>query len=493
MEVSTQSRALGGRYRLVGVLGEGGMARVYDACDDRLQRPVAVKILREDAAALPGMRGRFQQEARLAARLVHPNIVAVLDYGEDAGRSYLVMERLSGKTLRDEMAAGPLSGPRVVRVLTETLSALATAHRAGVLHRDIKPSNILMQEDGYAKISDFGIAKSMDLYGTTSDETITGVVLGTPGYLAPERRAGMPATVESDLYSVGAVMVEALTGRRIPTEPAATVETLPPDFRAVARRSLAPDPANRYHSALAMLQAIRHPNTEPIAAFAGPSHSPAVAPPTVPFSAAAVGDSHTVRRSPPPASIPRSPRESRRRRLIVLALACVVVAILGAAVALGVDPGVLQPSTTTAHKPPSTQASTHHGATPTTSTDPEATSIRTVAQQISAGGSPGDAVLAVALENTADQPAGPDRQAAAQQDLELGQVLLVGGGISPDQYQSVVAVLEQTGATAPTTTTTTAPTTPSPRTGGEPSVQPPAPSPPASHGHHHHGGGNGQD
>ncbi len=266
MDVTTPTRAVGGRYRLLGVLGEGGMAQVYDATDERLQRPVAVKILRADAEALPGMRRRFQQEARLAARLVHPNIVAVLDYGEDASFSYLVMERLSGRTLRDEIAVGPLDGRRVVRVLTQTLSALSTAHRAGVLHRDIKPSNILLLDDGFAKISDFGIAKSVDISGDApiSDETITGIVLGTPGYLAPERRAGILATVESDLYSVGAVMVEALTGRRVPTEPSAIVEMLPPDFRAVARRSLAADPANRYHSAVAMLQAIRHPTTEPI-------------------------------------------------------------------------------------------------------------------------------------------------------------------------------------------------------------------------------------
>ncbi len=474
------------------------MARVYDACDERLQRPVAVKILRHDAAAVPGMRRRFQQEARLAARLVHPNIVAVLDYGEDASFSYLVMERLSGRTLRDEMAAGPIPGQRVVRVLTETLSALSTAHRAGVLHRDIKPSNILLPEDGYAKISDFGIAKSMDVYGASSDETITGVVLGTPGYLAPERRAGRPATVESDLYSVGAVMVEALTGRRIPTEPAATVETLPPDFRAVARQSLAPDPANRYHSALAMLQALRHPRTEPITLAATPTLSPYVAPPTAPFSETGFGGPHTVRASPPqpPTPVPRrASRGRRRRRLIGLTLASVVVAILGAALVFGVDPSVLQPSTATPPKSPSAQVSSQGGSAPTTSADQVAPSIRAVARQLARGGFPDDAVLAIALDNTADQPAGPDRQAAAQQDLELGQVFLAGGGISPDQYQSVVAVLEQTGATVPTTTTTTTPpaTTPPPTDSLPPSIRSLVPSPPPSHGHHHHhGSDNGQ-
>ena len=232
MEVSTPTRAVGGRYRLLGLLGEGGMARVFDAYDERLERRVAVKILRPDTAALAGMARRFQQEARLAARLVHPNIVAVLDFGEEGSLSYLVMERLSGRTLRDEIAAGPLDSLRVVRVLTETLSALSAAHRLGVLHRDVKPSNILLQDDGLTKISDFGIAKSMDPLGLgpNSEETLSGIVLGTPGYLAPERGSGLPATVESDLYSVGAVMVEALTGRRVPVGQTTIIEMLPPEF-----------------------------------------------------------------------------------------------------------------------------------------------------------------------------------------------------------------------------------------------------------------------
>src|SRR5580693_2208594 len=209
---------IGGRYRLHALLGEGGMARVYDGFDQRLERPVAVKILRPQTLALPGMRKRFQQEARLAARLVHPNIVAVLDYGEDDSSSYLIMERLPGTTLRDEIMRGPLPRQRVMSVMVETLAALAAAHKLGVVHRDIKPSNILLDDDGHAKITDFGIAKSFDPVAAddlTADLTMTGVVLGTPGSLAPERRAGHPATVQSDVYAVGAVMVEALSGRRL--------------------------------------------------------------------------------------------------------------------------------------------------------------------------------------------------------------------------------------------------------------------------------------
>ena len=142
------------------------------------------------------MRQRFQQEARIAARLVHPHIVAVLDYGEDDSSSYLVMERLCGATLRDEIMHSPLSQQRLMVVASETLSALAAAHRRGVLHRDIKPSNILIHDDGHTKITDFGIAKSFDSRGcpdrVLDDLTMTGVVLGTPGYLAPERGTGRP-------------------------------------------------------------------------------------------------------------------------------------------------------------------------------------------------------------------------------------------------------------------------------------------------------------
>ena len=260
METSTAAGLVGGRYRIGGLLGEGGMARVFDAFDERLARPVAVKILRPETLALPGMRERFQLEARIAARLVHPNIVAVLDYGEDHASSYLVMERLPGRTLRDEIARGPLEPRRAMVVIAETLAALATAHKSGVLHRDIKPSNILLQHDGHTKITDFGIAKSFDVRAhscePTDDMTLTGFVLGTPGYLAPERRSGRPASVQSDLYSVGAVMVEALTGERLPPGPVNGPQ-LPPAFHHVTRRALATDPQERFGSAADMFAALR--------------------------------------------------------------------------------------------------------------------------------------------------------------------------------------------------------------------------------------------
>src|SRR5262249_50050696 len=149
-----------GRYRLGAPLGQGGMADVYDSYDERLGRRVAVKLLRADLEASPGLRRRFAIEARAAACLSHPNVVAVYDTGEDQGRSYMVMERLSGVTLADLIAAGPLDSRRVYQLAADVLPAVAAAHAAGIIHRDLKPGNMLIGNDGHFKVADFGIAKS---------------------------------------------------------------------------------------------------------------------------------------------------------------------------------------------------------------------------------------------------------------------------------------------------------------------------------------------
>jgi eukaryotic-like serine/threonine-protein kinase len=262
MESLATSVVVGGRYRLDGLLGEGGMARVFDAFDLTLERPVAVKVLRPEADALPDVQRRFHQEARFAAQIRHPHIVAILDFGEEKGHSYLVMERLSGITLRNEMASGPLPPGRVVMVVREMLTALRAAHLHGVLHRDIKPSNVLLQDDGHTKLTDFGIAKGLNQgrpLPVNPDETMTGVVLGTPGYLAPERAAGLPASVQSDLYSVGAVMVEALTGTRVAAG-TDLPDGLPSVLHRVVGRAMAIDPKSRFESADAMLDALQAPS-----------------------------------------------------------------------------------------------------------------------------------------------------------------------------------------------------------------------------------------
>lgn len=203
------ARRLSARYRVGALLGRGGMAEVYDGYDERLHRPVAVKLLQASAASDPGIRERFEVEARAAARLTHPNVVAVYDTGEDAGTPFIIMERLPGETLADRMAAGPVDAGWLRQVALDVLGALGAAHAAGIVHRDVKPGNILIGPDGHAKVADFGIAKSVEF---ATDATGAGLVIGTPAYLSPERVEGRPATGRSDLYSLGVVLYEALAG-----------------------------------------------------------------------------------------------------------------------------------------------------------------------------------------------------------------------------------------------------------------------------------------
>ncbi len=208
--VESQPEVVAGRYRLGPVLGRGGMGEVRRARDLRLGRDVAIKFLRPDLAAEPDVRRRFEDEATAAAQLGHPNVVTVFDTGEHAGRPYIVMECLAGRTLADELAGGPLDTPRVRRIAAEVLGALGAAHGLGIIHRDVKPANILIAEHGSVKVGDFGIAKSTE----GLDHTLTGEIIGTPAYLAPERLEGRRATSESDVYSLGVVLYEALAGRK---------------------------------------------------------------------------------------------------------------------------------------------------------------------------------------------------------------------------------------------------------------------------------------
>jgi eukaryotic-like serine/threonine-protein kinase len=450
VEASAAARLLGGRYRLSGLLGEGGMARVFDAFDERLERPVAVKILRPQALAQPGMRRRFQREAHIAAQLTHPNVVAILDFGEDSSASYLVMERLPGATLRDEIAGGPLSSDRVMLVVSEILSALATIHRVGVVHRDITPRNILIQDDGHTKLSDFGIAKTggvgADPDRLDDDMTLAGIVLGTPGYLAPERRSGQPATVQSDLFSVGAIMVEALTGR-----PAGLgsnrVEQLPQPFRCVARGATATDPGDRFRSATQMLQALwtRPPRprgaTHPKGAV---SLAPAATASPLRPSLGRPGTELLSCRPPPrPSGGHSHPR--RPRVLLFAAGVTTLVVSLFLLLANGSQP-----------TGPATAGSSHPvRLARQQDSDPERGAIRSLATALATGGFEGDAALAKALNAVAGQPAGAARQAAAQQTLSLAEALLDGGRITSGQCQDVENVLRRTGATVPTTSAAT--------------------------------------
>jgi serine/threonine protein kinase len=199
-----------GRYRVERVLGHGGMALVLLARDGELDRPVAVKLLAENLANDETFRERFLREARVAARLAHPNIVQVFDVGQDDGRPFIVMEYVDGDTLSDAMRQqGKFAPEDVVDVALQVCGGLEHAHAAGLVHRDVKPGNLLRRRDGTVKIADFGIARAAE----TTRMTEIGTVLGTAAYLSPEQAAGEEVTAAADLYSLGAVLYELLTGR----------------------------------------------------------------------------------------------------------------------------------------------------------------------------------------------------------------------------------------------------------------------------------------
>lgn len=199
------------RYKLLAPLGAGGMAVVYRAQDLSLGRLVAVKILRENLTGDPEFLARFQQEARAAANLTHPNIVTVHDFGRDGGRYYIVMEYIEGQDLKAQIKAGaPFKVERALDLIIQICAGIGYAHRAGLVHCDVKPQNILVTPDGRVKITDFGIARA--LASLHPGET-TDVVWGSPQYYSPEQAAGEAPTPASDVYSIGIVMYEMLAGR----------------------------------------------------------------------------------------------------------------------------------------------------------------------------------------------------------------------------------------------------------------------------------------
>jgi eukaryotic-like serine/threonine-protein kinase len=260
-----------GRYRVERELGRGGMATVYLAEDEELGRTVAVKVLAEHLAGEDAFRGRFVREARLAARLSHPNIVRVYDAGEADGRPFIVMEYVPGTSLAD---IRPLPVTRVADLGMQACAGLQHAHDAGLVHRDVKPANLLVRDDGVLKIADFGIARAAE----STRHTQAGTLLGTAAYLAPEQTAGEDATRASDIYSLGAVLYELLTGRPPYSfgslgelaakqsdgviEPAGDVADVPRQVEAAVMHALARDPSFRPASAAELAQELAPPTTD---------------------------------------------------------------------------------------------------------------------------------------------------------------------------------------------------------------------------------------
>jgi serine/threonine-protein kinase len=272
------------RYTRLHRIATGGMGEVWLAHDEVLHRDVAVKYLKREYADDEGARTRFLHEARNAAGLQHPGIATVYDFGESELKDdvpFLVMEYVDGQTLSDLLAGGRRLDPERAReIVAQAASALAEAHAAGVVHRDIKPGNIMITADGTVKITDFGIARAAD--GMTLTET--GQILGTPSYISPEQAQGQPATTASDVYALGVVLFECLTGRRpfhadtpvaialahvrepVPDLP----EDVPESLAAVVRRALAKHPEERYPEAGAFADALATTGPQDTLVLTGP-------------------------------------------------------------------------------------------------------------------------------------------------------------------------------------------------------------------------------
>ena len=338
-----RGRVLGDRYELLLPLASGGMGRVWRARDTLLERPVAVKVLRQELTGDATFRARFRAEAQHTAALHHPNVASVFDYGEvevdGECLAYLVMELVEGEALSTLLERqGRLDPARTLDVLRQTSAALAAAHAAGLVHRDVKPGNVLVGNDGAVKIADFGIAWSASSVPLTG----TGQVVGTAHYLSPEQADGGKATPASDVYALGTVAYECLAGRRpfdgenavqialkqIREEPAPLPADVPAPIRAVVERAMAKDPAARYADGAALREAVE------AAATVSPTVpvAPSVPAPTATFPAPT-----GLFAAPTPAAAPRPwawlPRRPAARVLVGAAAAFAVIAVLVGALA----------------------------------------------------------------------------------------------------------------------------------------------------------------
>jgi serine/threonine-protein kinase len=346
---------LSGRYRLQRLIATGGMGQVWEAVDSRLGRRVAVKVLKQEFSSDPEFLERFRAEARIVAMLNHPGIAAVHDYGEtdmdgEGRTAYLVMELVNGEPLNSVIKrTGRLSLRHALDMLEQTGRALQVAHTAGLVHRDVKPGNILITPSGQVKLTDFGIAKAVDAVPVTQ----TGMVMGTAQYIAPEQALGEDATAASDVYSLGVVGYEAVSGKRpfvgegaltvamkhIKETPAPLPADLPPNVRELIEITLVKNPGMRYRNGGQFADAVSavrsgrrapRPNSAPIvkanpAAIPGSKQAAPEMRPT-PASRPRTGAGH---RSPPP---PRRAFSSGQRALLwaagVLGALAIISAIL---------------------------------------------------------------------------------------------------------------------------------------------------------------------
>jgi serine/threonine protein kinase len=281
------------RYELEELVGSGGMSSVYRANDSLLERHVALKVMHEQLLSEGDHVERFRREARLAAQLSHPNIVTVIDRGEQEGRQFIVFEYVEGENLKALVEReAPLPERDAVELALQVADGLSFAHANGLVHRDVKPQNVLLTEDGRAKVTDFGIARSIDVH---QGLTQTGTVMGTSDYISPEQARGGPVDACSDIYSLGAVLYELLTGevpfqgdnfvsvalRHINEPPPSVRERRPelsPRIDAAIRKAMAKDPDDRFETMEAFAAELRAALTEPDGASAGPLDQTLVVP-----------------------------------------------------------------------------------------------------------------------------------------------------------------------------------------------------------------------
>ena len=315
-----------GRYRILRRIGSGGMADVYCAEDSHLGRQVAIKVLHRRFAQDQEFVERFRREAKSAAGLNHPNVVGVFDRGEHEGTYYIAMEYLTGRTLKDIVTAeAPLAQERVIDIGTQILEAAGFAHRHGVIHRDFKPHNVIVDEQGHAKVTDFGIARA-----GASEMTETGSIMGTAQYLSPEQAQGHAVTATSDIYSIGVMLYEMLAGRlpfegdsavavalkHLSEQPAPISQWRPdvhPALEAVVMAALAKDPAQRWQSAEDLAAALEAARAQIEAGHNGGQDTAAFAPIAMPADDATAATQ--VAGAPEPVLAPvAGPRAEQKER-----------------------------------------------------------------------------------------------------------------------------------------------------------------------------------
>jgi len=383
---------IAGRYKLEDLLGRGGMSEVYCAEDLELGRRVALKLLARDADT-----ARFEREARAVASLGHPNVMQLYDYGEDAGRPYMVLEYVPGGTLENRLAAAngkPLRDADARAVSAGIAAGLAHAHSRGVIHRDLKPANVLFDEEGRPKLADFGIARMAAGEGTLTE---AGTVLGTAAYISPEQAAGEPASAASDVYSFGVMLYRMLTGRLPfesndpmelvlmnrdqPPPPITELRKDPPGLlESTAMAALEKDPAHRPQDGAALLAALgaAGATAATLVAATGATDATRVLP-TVPAAAATGETAYAAAPPPPPPGRSRMPLLVAALLLLLLAGGALAYEVTKPDSSNGGTPGQTLPTIEISTKS-TTQATTTQPTTAPTTTQPTTTHETTTRQ-----------------------------------------------------------------------------------------------------------------